>query len=59
MSIKIGEIYKNYSNDLYVVIGIATNTENNEDLIIYTSYPNQGKLLTKSMYVFLDEFRRK
>ena len=34
--IKVGEIYRHYKGNIYIVIGIGTHTETNDKMVVYS-----------------------
>ncbi len=53
--IKIGGIYKHFKGDYYVVEGLATYSETNEQCVIYRSLYDDGKMWVRPITLFLSE----
>lgn len=50
--IKINRIYKHFKGKYYIVTNIATNTETNEEYVVYRSLYDDCKLWTKPLKSF-------
>ena len=53
--VKVGEVYKHFKGDLYIVVDFAYDTESNEELVIYRALYNDCKLYARPIDLFLSE----
>ena len=53
--IKINGIYKHFKGNYYIVIDIATDSENNEKYVIYRALYDDNNLWIRKLDMFLSE----
>ena len=53
--IKVNRIYKHFKGDLYLVLGIATNSDTDELCVIYRALYGNGELYVRSYKYFSSE----
>lgn len=56
--LKINGIYKHYKGDLYLVEGIAINSETEEKMIIYRALYGNNELWVRPYNMFFDEVNK-
>ena len=42
--LKINHVYKHFKGDLYLVLDVATNSETNEEMVVYRALYGENKL---------------
>ncbi len=55
MKVIVGRIYKHFIGNLYLVEGIATNTETEEKMVIYRALYGDCTLYVRSYDMFIDK----
>ena len=53
--VKINNIYQHYKGNLYIVEGIATNSETMEEMVLYRGLYGDHKLWVRPLKMFLEE----
>ena len=57
--IHINHIYRHFKGDQYLVVGIATHSETDEDMVVYRQLYGDGKLYVRPLDMFLSEVDHK
>ncbi len=58
MDIEVGKIYKHFKGNLYLVLGIAKNSENEEDYVIYKALYEDNLVWIRPLTNFLEEVNK-
>lgn len=58
MDIEVGKIYKHFKGNLYLVLGIAKNSENEEDYVIYKALYEDNLVWIRPLANFLEEVNK-
>ena len=58
MDIEAGKIYKHFKGNLYLVLGIAKNSENEEDYVIYKALYEDNLVWIRPLANFLEEVNK-
>jgi len=53
--LKINHVYKHFKGDLYLVLDVATNSETNEEMVVYRALYGENKLYVRNKDMFLSE----
>ena len=57
--VKIGQLYKHFKGNLYLVIAVAMHTETSEDLVVYQDQKDLNKVYARPIEMFLSEVDKK
>jgi hypothetical protein len=57
--IHVNHIYRHFKGDQYLVVGIATHSETDEDMVVYRQLYGDGKLYVRPLDMFLSEVDHK
>ena len=57
--IHVNHIYRHFKGDQYLVVGIATHSETDEDMVVYRQLYGDGKLYVRPLDIFLSEVDHK
>lgn len=52
---KFGKIYRHFKGNYYLVLDVATHSENREEFVVYKSLYGKSKTYIRPLDMFLDE----
>ena len=53
--LKVGRVYRHFKGDEYLVEGVAIDSENDDELVLYRALYEDGKLYARPLEMFLSE----
>lgn len=53
--LEIGRVYRHFKGKLYVVEGVALDSETGEEMVVYRALYGEGKLWVRPLKMFLSE----
>lgn len=57
--VKINGVYKHFKGNYYIVLGIGTHSESEEECVIYRALYGDNKIWIRPLSIFLSEVDRK
>jgi hypothetical protein len=57
--VHVNHIYQHFKGDKYLVVGIATHSETDEECVVYRQLYGEGKLYVRPLNMFLSEVDHK
>ena len=59
MEVLVGRIYKHFKGNHYIVLGLALNTETEEQMVIYKALYGEGQVFARPLTSFTEKVEGK
>ena len=59
MDVLVGRVYKHFKGNYYLVVGMALNTETEEQMVIYKALYEDGKVFARPISSFTERIEGK